>query len=319
MRGLWLEDRRLRYREDLALTAVPPGEARVRVTLAGICGTDLELARGYYPFAGVPGHEFVGIVDEAPGAPEWVGRRVVGEINAACGRCLECAAGRRSHCSKRTVLGLRGRNGALAESCLLPVANLHEVPPGVPDEVAVFAEPTAAALEVQEQVAIGPGQRVAVIGAGKLGQLLARTLAPTGCELRVAGRNPGTLALLERRGIATVAVDALPDRWADVAIECTGNPQGLERARRAVRPRGTIVLKSTYHGEATVNLSAIVVDEITLVGSRCGPFAKALRLMAGGGLDVSDLVSAVRPLAEAEAAFEAAGRPGTLKVLVRVA
>jgi threonine dehydrogenase-like Zn-dependent dehydrogenase len=317
MRGLWLERKQLRFREDLAAPGAAPGEALIRVALAGICGTDLELARGYYPFAGVPGHEFVGIVEEAPGAPEWVGRRVVGEINAACGHCLDCAAGRRSHCPERTVLGIRGRNGALAERCALPIVNLHEVPSEVPDEVAVFAEPVAAALEVQEQVPIGPGQRVAVIGDGRLGQLLARTLALTGCELRVAGRNPSKLSLLERRGIAAGPAEALTDRWADVAVEATGNAAGLAIARRAVRPRGTIVLKSTYHGEATVNLSAIVVDEITVVGSRCGPFAKALRLLASGGLDVSDLVSDVRPLAESEAAFETAGRRGVLKVLVR--
>ncbi len=287
----------------------------VRVAVAGLCGTDLELALGYYPFAGVPGHEFVGRIESARGAESWIGRRVVGEINVACGRCVECAAGRRTHCLQRTVLGIRGRDGALAELLALPTANLHEVPAGVPDEVAVFTEPTAAALEVQEQVAIGPGRRVAVIGPGRLGQLVARTLALTGCELRVAGRNAGALALLAGRAIATGPT--VPERWADVVIECTGNPEGLEQARRAVRPRGTIVLKSTYHGHSSVNLSAFVVDEITLVGSRCGPFAKALALLASGRLEVSDLVSGVYPLAEAEAAFDAAARPGALKVLVR--
>jgi threonine dehydrogenase-like Zn-dependent dehydrogenase len=243
---------------------------------------------------------------------------VVGEINLSCGRCSACAAGRRAHCESRTVLGIRGRHGALAEYLALPVANLHEVPAGMPDEAAVFTEPVAAALEVQEQVHVGPGDRVAVIGDGKLGQLLARTLAPTGCELRAVGRHPEKLALLARRGIATGPPGDLPDRWADVVVECTGNPQGLFEARRAVRPRGTIVLKSTYHGEARVDLSALVVDEITLVGSRCGPFAKALPLLAGGGLDVSDLVAAVYPLEQAGEALAAAARPGALKVLVRV-
>jgi threonine dehydrogenase-like Zn-dependent dehydrogenase len=259
----------------------------------------------------------VGEVAAVPGTEGWDGKRVVGEINVACGRCRECAAGRRPHCVERTVVGIRGRHGALAEYLTVPVANLHQVPPALADDVAVFTEPTAAALEVQEQVPIGPGQRVAVVGDGKLGQLVARTLALTGCELRVAGRHPGKLALLARRGIATGLPDALPERWADVAVECTGNPEGLELARRAVRPRGTVVLKSTYHGETAVSLSAIVVDEITLVGSRCGPLAKALELLATGRLDVSDLVSAVYPLAQAAEAFEAAGRPGMLKVLVR--
>jgi threonine dehydrogenase-like Zn-dependent dehydrogenase len=315
MRGLWLEGGRRRLREDLPTPSPGPHEAIVRVAAAGICGTDLELARGYYPFAGVPGHEFVGRVEEAPDAPAWVGKRVVGEINVACGECAECAAGRRTHCARRSVIGIRDRDGALAESVAVPIANLHEVPARVPDELAVFTEPTAAALEVQEQVAIGPDQRVGVIGPGRLGQLVARTLALTGCELRVAGRNADALAALARRGIVTGP--SLPDRWADVVVECTGHPDGLEQARRAVRPRGTIVMKSTYHGPAAVNLSPFVVDEITLVGSRCGPFAKALDLLASGRLDVSDLVTAVYPLAEAEEAFDAAARPGVLKVLVR--
>jgi threonine dehydrogenase-like Zn-dependent dehydrogenase len=315
MRGLWLEGGRRRLREDLPTPSPGPHEAIVRVAAAGICGTDLELARGYYPFAGVPGHEFVGRVEEAPDAPAWVGKRVVGEINVACGECAECAAGRRTHCARRSVIGIRDRDGALAESVAVPIANLHEVPARVPDELAVFTEPTAAALEVQEQVAIGPDQRVGVIGPGRLGQLVARTLALTGCELRVAGRNADALAALARRGIVTGP--NLPDRWADVVVECTGHPDGLEQARRAVRPRGTIVMKSTYHGPAAVNLSPFVVDEITLVGSRCGPFAKALDLLASGRLDVSDLVTAVYPLAEAEEAFDAAARPGVLKVLVR--
>jgi threonine dehydrogenase-like Zn-dependent dehydrogenase len=317
MRALLLHDTVLRHTEDLPRPEPEAGEALVQVRLAGICRTDLEMLKGYARFNGVPGHEFVGEVVSAPGAEAWVGRRVVGEINVACGRCADCAAGRRTHCAQRTVIGIRGRNGALAEYLTVPVENLHEVASGLPDEIAVFTEPAAAALEVQEQVSVGRGQRVVVIGDGKLGQLLARTLALTGCELRVAGRHPDKLALLARRGIATGSAEALPERWADVAVECTGNPQGLELARRAVRPRGTIVLKSTYHGQTTVSLSAIVVDEITLVGSRCGPFAKALALLADGRLDVSDLVSAVYPLRDGQAAFAAASRPGMLKVLVR--
>jgi len=315
MRGLWLEQQSLRYREDLAAPRAEAGEAIVRVVLAGICGTDLELRRGYSPCTGIPGHEFVGVVEQAPGAEEWVSRRVVGEINVSCGRCADCAAGRRAHCAERTVVGIRGRQGALAELLALPLANLHEVPPSLPDEVAVFTEPTAAALEVQEQRAIGPGQRVGVVGPGRLGQLVARTLALTGCELRVAGRNADARARLARHGIVTGTT--LPERWADLVVECTGHPDGLEQARRAVRPRGTIVLKSTYHGRASVDLSAFVVDEITLIGSRCGPFGKALASLASGRLEVADLVSADYPLARGEEAFEAAGRPGAMKVLVR--
>jgi threonine dehydrogenase-like Zn-dependent dehydrogenase len=314
MRGLWLEDGRVRLRSDLPEPSLAAGDALVRVLAAGVCGTDLELARGYYPFAGVPGHEFVGRVESAPGAEGWVGRRVVGEINVACGECAECLAGRRTHCARRTVIGIRGRDGALAELVAVPVANLHEVPPAIADQTAVFTEPTAAALEIQEQVSIAPGQPVAVIGPGRLGQLVARTLALTGCDLRVIGRNRDALARLDRLGIATA--ETVPERWADIVVECTGHPDGLEQARRAVRPRGTIVLKSTYHGATSLNLSPFVVDEITLVGSRCGPFAKALDVL-GGRLDVSDLVTGVFALADAEAAFAAAARPGALKVLIR--
>jgi threonine dehydrogenase-like Zn-dependent dehydrogenase len=316
VRGLWLEAQALRLRDDIPVPVPPEGEALVRVRLAGICNTDLELVRGYYPYAGVPGHEFVGTVERAAGAPEWVGRRVAGEINAACGACAPCQAGRRTHCDKRTVLGIVARDGAFASYLLLPRRNLHAVPDGLPDEAAVLTEPTAAALEVQQQVSVSPTDRVVVIGAGKLGHLVAQTLAVTGCRLLVAGRSPRPLALLAARGIATADLAALEPRAADLVVECTGHPDGLELARRAVRPRGTIVLKSTYHGKAEVDLARFVVDEITLVGSRCGPFAPALALLASGRVDPRPLVEARYPLAEALAAFEHAARPGALKILV---
>jgi threonine dehydrogenase-like Zn-dependent dehydrogenase len=306
----------LRLRDDLPLPAPPHGEALVRVRVAGVCNTDLELVRGYYPYAGVPGHEFVGVVEEAAGASGWVDRRVVGEINAACGACPTCRGGRPTHCERRTVLGIVGRDGAFASHLSLPIRNLHAVPDGVPDEVAVFAEPTAAALEVQEQVRVSPGDRVVVIGAGKLGSLVAQTLAATGCRLLVVGRSPGPLALLSARGIPTGTAEKIEPRRADLAVECTGHPEGLDLARRAVRPRGTIVLKSTYHGKAAIDLAPYVVDEITLVGSRCGPFAPALASLARGEVDPRPLVEARYPLADAVAAFAHAARPGALKVLV---
>jgi len=288
----------------------------VRVRLAGVCNTDLELVQGYYPYTGVPGHEFVGVVEDAPGAAEWIGRRVVGEINAVCGECATCRAGRPTHCERRTVLGILTRNGAFATHLVLPVDNLHEVPEGVSDEIAVFTEPTAAALEIQEQVRIGPGDRVVVVGAGKLGNLVAQTLATTGCDLLVVGRSPRPLELVAARGIRTGTAETVAENEADVAVECTGNPEGLTIARRAVRPRGTIVLKSTYHGRASVDLAPIVVDEITVVGSRCGPFAPAVELLARGAVDPRPLVDERYRLTEAVAAFEHAARPGTLKVLV---
>ena len=316
MRGLWLEAQAVRFRDDLPRPEPAPGEACVRVLRAGICNTDLELVRGYYPFTGIPGHEFVGRVEAAPGTERWQGRRVVGEINVACGTCAACAAGRRTHCERRSVLGIRGRHGAFAEFLTLPVANLHEVPDGVPDDAAVFTEPLAAALQVQEQVRIGAADRVVVIGDGKLGHLVAQTLALTGCTLKVVGRHPAKLALLAARGIDTGLARDLADGGADVAVECTGNEEGLELARRAVRPRGTIVLKSTYRGRASLDVSRVVVDEITLVGSRCGPFAPALALLAAGRVDVASLVHARFALRDAVAALAEAGRPGALKVLV---
>src|SRR5688572_3285795 len=203
MRGLWLEDRRLRVRDDLPIPEPPSGEARIRVTLAGLCHTDLELTRGYYPYAGVLGHEFVGVVDRAPDAPDWEGRRVVGEINAVCGACDTCRAGRPHHCERRTVLGIADRDGAFADFLTLPIANLHAVSDAVPDEVAVFAEPVAAACQILDQVGLRPADRVAVFGDGKLGQVIAQVLATTGCALTVVGRHPRKLDHLASRGIAT--------------------------------------------------------------------------------------------------------------------
>jgi threonine dehydrogenase-like Zn-dependent dehydrogenase len=307
MRGLWLEGGSLRLRDDIPDPAPAAGEAVVRVRRAGVCNTDLELVRGYYPYTGVPGHEFVG---------EWNGRRVVGEINAVCGACPACAAGRRTHCERRTVLGIVNRNGAFAEALSLPIANLHDVPDSVSDDEAVFVEPLAAALELQEQVRITKAERVLVIGDGKLGNLIAQTLRLTGCALRVVGRHRAKLEILEGLGIATSEAARVEPAEADVVVECTGNPEGLALATTAVRPRGTIVLKSTYAGDAKVNLAKIVVDEITLVGSRCGPFAPALDLLARRAVDVRPLVHARYPLREAVAAFDHAARSGVLKVVV---
>ena len=315
MRGLWLENRVLAFRGDLP---APPanGDAIVRVRLSGICGTDLELVRGYYPFAGIPGHEFVGVVEESPSAPEWTGRRVVGEINAACGSCATCLAGRRTHCPARTVVGIRGRAGAFADRLALPVENLHEVPAEVSDEEAVFAEPLAAALQIQAQVPLRAEQRVLVFGAGRLGTLVARTLARTGALVRVAARLPTRRAQLAATGIDAVAPEDVVPASADVVVDCTGHPEGFARARAAVRPRGTIVLKSTYAGEASVNLSSVVVDEITVVGSRCGAFAPALDLLRAHAVMLADLVHARFPLSRGVEAFAAAEKPGALKVLL---
>ena len=326
MRALWLEDGAITLRDDVAAPAPPRGEALVRVLRAGICRTDLELVRGYYPFTGVLGHEFVGRVEEGPA--ELVGRRVVGEINATCSSCRACMAGRSSHCENRTVLGIVGRHGAFAEYLTLPARNLHVVPDSISTDAATFTEPVAAALEIQQQVPVRPDDRVLVVGDGKLGQLVAQTLSLVGCELLVLGRHERKLALLQAEGIPTRLVAAEPHRELessvfepgrfDLAIECTGNAGGFALARRSLRPRGVLVMKSTYAGELTLDASSIVVDEITLVGSRCGPFAPALRLLAEGLIEVAPLVSARYPLVAAPEAFAHAARPGVLKVLLEV-
>ncbi len=313
MQSLWLENQSLSMR-DLSLPS-RPGEALIRVRLSGICGTDLELVRGYYPFTGIPGHEFVGEVVESPDQ-SWIGKRVVGEINAVCGECEQCHNGRPTHCENRTVLGITNRDGVHAEYTCLPLANLHVVPDPVSDEAAVFTEPLAAALEIQQQVQIHPTDRVLLIGAGRLGQLVAQTLALTGCDLRVVARHPHQKALLEARQIRLISEDEVqPRRW-DVVVEATGSPSGFGLARQALRPRGTLVLKSTYRGESTVNWSPFVVDEITIVGSRCGPFAPALRLLERGEVDPTVLIAERFPLGQALEAYENAKKPGMLKVLI---
>ena len=321
MEGLWLENQQLSYRSDLPYPQIPGGEALIRVRLAGICATDLELVKGYYPYRGVPGHEFVGEVvavnDPAGDVFPWTGKRVVGEINAACGSCAACLACRPTHCERRTVLGIIQRDGVFASYFSLPLKNLHIVPDTIPDEQAVFTEPLAAALEILEQVQVRPDDRVLVVGAGRLGQLVAQSLALTGCDLRVLVRHANQRGLLSGRKIAAISADELPMHTMDIVVEATGSPDGFELARQAVRPRGTIVLKSTYHGNIQLNLSAVVVDEITLVGSRCGPFQPALRLLETGQADPGILIDAQYSLAEGIKAFERAAQPGTLKVLIR--
>lgn len=317
MQALVFDGARMRYDPAYPDPCPPPGEALVRVTTAGVCSTDLEILHGYMSFRGVPGHEFVGVVEAAPD-PAWVGRRVVGEINAACGVCPTCRAGRPTHCPQRTTLGISDRDGAFARYLTLPLTNLYAVPEEVADAAAVFTEPLAAALEVLQQVHLQPTARVAVLGAGRLGQLLARVLRLTGCELAVWARYPNQAARLRRLGIDVRDASDYPTAWADLVVEATGRPEGLAAARRLVRPQGILVLKSTYHGLVQADFSSLVVDEVTLVGSRCGPFAPALRLLASGLAPVADLIDAEYPLAAGEAALAHAAQPGTLKVLIRM-
>lgn len=293
-----------------------PGEALLRPLLAGICATDLELCRGYMGFTGVLGHELVAEVLQADD-PAWVGRRVVGEINCLCGTCPTCRAGRPTHCPQRTVLGIDGRDGAFAERVLLPVANLHPVPASVPDEAAVFAEPLAAACQVLEQVHLRPTDRVVVLGVGRLGQLVARVLALTGARVQAVDRRCARLDLLPPGVEPVLAADAADLAGADVVVECTGHREGLALASSLVRPRGTLVLKTTVADPAAPPVVPWVIHEITVLGSRCGAFAPALRLLVSGLVDPRPLISATLPLERGVAALELAARPDTMKVLLR--
>lgn len=292
----------------------PEGEALVRVHLAGICGTDLEIARGYMAFHGIPGHEFVGVVERSAD-PALAGRRVVGEINAACGACPTCRAGRPRHCPNRTVLGIAGRDGAFAERLALPERNLHLVPDAVPDTAAVFTEPMAAACEIVEQIGDLAGSRTAVVGDGRLARLCARLLAREGAPPEIWGKHSGKLARFERDGFRTHRERPGADRAFDLVVEASGSPEGFALALGLVRPCGTVVLKSTYHGAAPVALAPVVIDEIRVVGSRCGPFAPALARIADDPAFFESLVSDVLPLDDAREAFRRASSPDSSKVL----
>lgn len=289
------------------------GEALVRVRMAGICNTDLEIIQGYMGFRGVLGHEMVGEVEAHPD-PSWVGRRVTAEINLACGACAWCNRGLGRHCPNRTVLGILGKDGCFAERVTLPVANLHAVPDDVTDETAIFAEPLAAAFEILEQVRVEPNAEVAVLGDGKLGLLACMVLRDTGCALTLVGRHPRKMAIAEALGVTTRRPEELGGEGFDVVVEATGSAAGLDLALAHIRPRGTLVLKSTFHGAPEVNTAKIVIDEIHLVGSRCGPFPPSLRALGHGRIDPSPLLDAVYPLDEAVAALERARARGTLKV-----
>jgi 2-desacetyl-2-hydroxyethyl bacteriochlorophyllide A dehydrogenase len=317
MRGLWLEDQRLIYNIDLPMPIPEETEALIRMRLAGVCSTDLELVRGYYPFTGIPGHEFVGEVIRSASDLSWEGKRVVGEINVACGVCTMCRSGFPRHCERRRTLGIHDWNGVFAEFLVLPLANLHRVPDNIPDQAAVFTEPLAAACEILEQTQLNPTDHVLVIGAGRLGQLVAQVLHQTGCQLEVLVRHTKTRLLLEQRNIRAITEQQLGARKYDIVIDATGLADGFSLALKSIRPRGTVILKSTYKGDLQANFSKVVVDEVTLIGSRCGPFEPALKLLSESQVDPLPLVDAVYPLAQSLAAFDQAAIPGVLKVLIQ--
>ena len=330
MRALVYDGNRLVIDQNYLLPSPVEGEALIRVLQVGICNTDLEIIRGYMDFRGVPGHEFVGIVEEIYGEKarnsysHLLKRRVVGDINAACHRpdCAYCQRNMPSHCPNRTTLGIQKRDGAFAEYLMLPVENLHLVPDTVSDEEAVFVEPLAANFEILQQVHIQPTESVLILGDGKMGQLAAQVLALTGCELSMVGKHEDKLALVKHYGIATYLLKDIEQhtiqRRVDHVIECTGSAQGIELALKLVRPRGTLHLKSTVADKSTLNLAPNVVDEIRVQGSRCGPFVPALRALQQKRIDIYPLISATYTLDEGLAAFEYAEQKGVLKVLVRV-
>lgn len=289
MRALILDGEGVALSTDYPEPQLRPGEVRVRVLRAGICETDLQLVRGYMGFRGVLGHEFVGVAEEGP----FAGRRVVGEINCSCGECATCCAGLPTHCANRTVLGILNHNGAFAEYVAVPQRNLHVVPDSIDTDAAVFTEPVAAALQIPAQVTIRRNDRVIVLGDGRLGNLCAQVLADVTRHVLVVGKHPEKLRLLRSLGLETCLLPDLPmERGADVVVDCTGSETGFPTALRLVRPRGTVVLKTTVAGTQTLALAPIVIDEVTVVGSRCGPFDRALAALQGGRVQVLPLVSA---------------------------
>lgn len=293
-----------------------PGFSLVKLLAAGICNTDLELQRGYYGFRGRPGHEFVGQVVESD-TPRLAGKRVVGEINLACRQCDWCARGLERHCPHRSVLGIVRHPGAFAEFLTLPDANLHVVPAAVSNEEAVFVEPVAAACEILDQVKVARGAEVAVLGDGKLGLLIGQVLVAHGARIRQFGRHREKLRIVERAGASIEVVRGkLPAAAFDVVVEATGSARGLHDAVRMTRPRGTVVMKSTVHGATPLDAAPVIVNEITLVGSRCGRFAPALRLLAQRKIAVGDMISDTLPLGQAREAFARAATAGTLKVML---
>jgi threonine dehydrogenase-like Zn-dependent dehydrogenase len=302
--------------KDLPMPA-RAGDCLIRVRKAGICGTDLQILEGYAEFTGVPGHEFVGVVEQAPAADAaWLGKRVVGEINIGCHHCDWCARGVKEHCDNRNVVGIRQHDGAFAEYLTLPAVNLHEVPDGMDDETAVFAEPVAAACRIFEQMAVDPRARVAVVGDGRMGLLVAQVLKTVAPDVTVLGRHESKLAIARAFGLDAARSDDSPSPAVrfDLVIDVTGRPEGLRRALEIVKPRGTVIMKSTFHGEAPISTWPVVVDEVTLIGSRCGPFRPALDLLASGAVKVKPLITRVASLDDYASAFAEARR--ALKVLL---
>jgi threonine dehydrogenase-like Zn-dependent dehydrogenase len=322
MRAVVLEGDRVSNQSSYPIPVARDGEVLVRVVRAGVCETDLQLIKGYMGFAGILGHEFVGVAESGP----FSGRRVVAEINCSCWRCRTCLDGRPSHCPNRTVLGILKHDGAFADFVAVPQQNLHIVPDSVPDDVAVFTEPLAAAFQIPAQIAIDHHDRIVILGDGRLGNLCAQVLARISSHVTVVGKHPEKLALLNgppeggrHDNIATkVLAEVEPTHDNDIVVDCTGSPTGLPTALTLVRPRGTIVLKTTVAGDQTMAWAPVVIDEVTIVGSRCGPFDRALKALEADEVSVAPLISARYSLSDGVAAIEHARSKPSMKVLIDV-
>lgn len=317
MRALHWDGHNLRVQEQYPAPQASDERALVRVRLAGVCSTDLQILKGYMDFRGVPGHEFVGEVHEGPA--EWMGKRVVAEINFGCGRCEACGRGMQRHCPMRQVMGILGADGSFAEYVAVPLANLHPVPDAVSDEAAVFTEPLAAAFEILEQISLQPGIQTVVFGDGKLGLLCAFVLRQAGAAVTIVGRHDTKLALARKAGMRAVHLSDWQSQAVELVVEATGSPTGLQRAMAAVRPRGTLVLKSTLAEDHTLSLAPLVINEVTVVGSRCGLFPPALEALAQSRIPVATMIEAAYPLSAGPQALNHAAQRGTRKVLLRTA
>lgn len=313
MKAVLLDERGVSVAADYPEPTLEADEVLVEVRKAGVCETDLQLVRGYMGFRGVLGHEFVGVAKTGP----LTGRRVVGEINCHCRKCDYCRRGLGRHCPHRSVLGILNHDGAFAEKIAVPQGNLHVVPDSISDEEAVFVEPVAAAFEIPAQLKLTGREQVIVLGDGRLGNLCGQVLKSLGCAVLVVGKHAEKLAILRQLGLQTVRLDQLEvAKRADVVVDCTGSPDGLALALQLVKPRGTVVLKTTVAGDHRLSLAPIVIDEITLLGSRCGPFEPAIAALADGTVKVTPLIHACYPLEKAAAALDEAAAPGVFKVLL---
>ncbi len=309
---------------DVPMPVLSENEALIKINLAGICSTDFELLKGYHKFAGIPGHEFTGVVHYAPDQPDLEGCRVVADINCGCGVCDICLTGDQRHCRNRNVLGIRGRDGVFAEFCVIPLANLHRVPDTIEDDEAVFAEPLAAALEIVRQVDVSKMSRVAVLGDGKMGLLCALVLQQFSSKTILIGRHPQKLIIAAQQGVHTICrsgdgsgeVLVAQTKDFDLVVEATGSPYGINEAVHLVRPKGTVVIKTTSFEKSVIDFSPVVVNELNLIGSRCGDIAQALDFMTRKVIDLRPMVESVYPLDDFEKAFAHAGEKGSLKVLI---